>query len=81
MKENMNNSISIKPWLFNEQSVNKYDVIVAALGYEKRARFISEKIGLQINRKIASAFTTRKVLSYFDNEAWLKGRIHDKWSN
>src|SRR3972149_1460005 len=72
MKENMNDSISIKPWLFNEQSPNKYHVIVAALGYEERARFISEKIGLQINRKIASAFHTRKVLSYFDNEAWFK---------
>lgn len=68
----MNDSISVKPWMIDKQSINNYDVIVAALGFEKRARFISEKIGVQVKKKIASAFPTRKVLSYLENEAWFE---------
>lgn len=54
-----------------------YDVFVATLGFEKRARFIPGLLSGLAERKVAPGFTSRKVLDYEKNWEWFKASGFD----
>jgi len=48
----------------------QYDVGIAAVGFEARARFVAENLHPDARIRLACAFPDRKVLSYQDNIDW-----------
>lgn len=58
----------VKPLTLNARS---YDLFVAALGYEERARAAAEQLSSNSVIKYASAFGDRKELSYAENAQWM----------
>jgi hypothetical protein len=70
MKEfRMNRVPTVKPWRTDSRRL-QYDAFVAAVGYERRARFVAEELGIQAFAKIACAFPDRKVHHYTENYNW-----------
>jgi hypothetical protein len=49
-----------------------YAAFIAALGFERRARFIAEDFGIKANRNLACAFPDRKCHSYVENQEWFE---------
>ncbi len=47
-----------------------YDILFATVGYELRARYISEELKPQAQLKFAAAFPDQKVISYYENMKW-----------
>jgi len=58
-----------QPWTVDSLKDN-YDLVVAALGFEKRARYICEKYAISGVEKIAWPFMDRQVFSYAANRRW-----------
>lgn len=55
----------------NEQySRNLYHVLIAVLGYERRATYISERIGRNATKRIAIGFEHTHELWYSKNQRW-----------
>lgn len=59
----------VRPW---DRSTSKlqYDAFIAAVGYERRARYIAETLDIKANKKLAAAFPDRKVYNYNENSDW-----------
>lgn len=55
---------------YDSRSTSEYDVIICALGYEKRSIFVPQMINELPIHKYALAFTDRHVLSYPTNKDW-----------
>lgn len=47
-------------------------VLLCALGFEKRSRFVAEKFSNQCPQRVAFAFDDRRVLSFDENKAWME---------
>lgn len=47
-------------------------VLLCALGFEKRSRFIAEQFSGQCPQKVAFAFDDRQVLSFEENRTWME---------
>lgn len=47
-----------------------YDFFIAALGFERRARYIAETLAPQARQNFAWGFSDRQTLSYPDNAEW-----------
>jgi hypothetical protein len=63
--------LGIQPLLPN-QRLDHYDMIFAALGYESRAPFVSQELGLNGREKLALGFLDHQELYFRDNEAWFR---------
>jgi hypothetical protein len=50
----------------------QYDLAIAALGYETRARFVSETISLPASTRLAVGFRDRHVLAYEKNKQFFR---------
>jgi hypothetical protein len=59
------------PWNSSEGNP-PYAAFIAALGFERRARFIAEDLGVRGNRNFACAFPDRKCHSYLQNQEWFE---------
>lgn len=66
----MNKNIVIKRSEDEIDSDNEFDMLIACVGYEQRASFISKKIAHRAKLKVASAFDNNKTHSYFENLTW-----------
>jgi hypothetical protein len=66
----MTNPIVVEPRL---DSPEHYDLFVATVGFEQRARFIAEHAGINATTLVASAFDARKTLHFARNEQWFRG--------
>ncbi|MCU0613460.1 MAG: hypothetical protein MUD09_00095 [Desulfobacterales bacterium] len=60
------NNILVKPWSEFKEDLN-YDIILATVGYENRARFIPKNYKIQAKLKIAAAFKDNQVLDFKKN--------------
>lgn len=49
---------------------SEYTLAVATVGYEQRARFAGEALGISAKEKVALGFSTQRELSYEENSAW-----------
>ena len=68
----MSRSPSVDPWMPDNHQL-EYDLFIAAVGYETRARFAAEHLVPQAKRKIAVAFPDRKSdYDYPYNLAWYR---------
>jgi hypothetical protein len=59
-----------------------YSMVIAALGYERRARYAAECLSKDALFRRASGFTQRQVLSFEENRAWFRANgfavaLHD----
>ncbi len=50
----------------------RYDVVICALGYESRARYLAESLGLNADLKLALAFSDCKTHAYLDNRQYFE---------
>jgi hypothetical protein len=62
----MNANIVVSPYFADARP--KYDLFVATLGYEERARFLAESRGVRGRQSIAWAFDGPPILSFEDNQ-------------
>jgi hypothetical protein len=60
---------SIRPFR-PEFAERQYDLLIAALGYEQRARYVSSMFSTQCNVKIAFGFDQQQYLSFEENQDW-----------
>jgi hypothetical protein len=51
-------------------TAEQYDLAIATIGYEKRARFLSERFDPPAKIKMACGFTKQRVLNYAANQDW-----------
>lgn len=73
-----NNSLhSISSFDVCDFACRSYDVFFTTLGFEERARHIAEHYLPQATRRIANAFTDRKVCSYHHNHLWYKNNNYE----
>jgi hypothetical protein len=68
----MSKSIALKPWHPGVSNEAPYDLFIATVGYETRARFVAESLNVQSKMKVACAFDNNKVHSYVQNLSWYK---------
>lgn len=68
----MNRQLFVRPWRKEETSGVPYDVLFAAAGYERRARYISENLSPGALRRVALGFADRHVHAFRDNVNWYK---------
>jgi len=61
---------SVSP--FDLEARKPYDLAIAALGFETRARFLADKVRPEARMKIAAGFTRRQVLEYGRNRDCFK---------
>lgn len=67
----MNRFPRVKPW--EEEFLKEdYDAFIAAVGYERRSRYIAEACQIRARHKYAGAFSDRKVLHFQENHRWFK---------
>lgn len=69
--------VSVGKWDVERLRRHRYDLVVAALGFEERCRYIAEAYGPEANSHIALAFSDRRELSYDENEKCLKMAGYD----
>ena len=72
----MTESLSVRP-LPDDWAKQEYCLFLAAIGYEKRARFIAETIAPAARRKGACGFETQQVLEYQANTDWMASHDFD----
>jgi hypothetical protein len=65
-------SIAVEPLHVGESLAEPYDWLFVTLGYEERARHVAQSVVKSAARRTAWAFDDNKVLSYRDNEAFLR---------
>jgi hypothetical protein len=70
-RETMTRIPVVTPWIRNVAE-SECDIFIATIGYERRARFIAETLGLRTTKKFASAFPHGKVLNYDENYLWFE---------
>jgi hypothetical protein len=61
---------------------SEYDVVIAALGYERRSRFVCESLAPRAMVRACCGFSTDHVLSFAENKRWFEDagfhvEIHD----
>jgi len=54
--------------LSSEDLGNRYDVVICALGYERRSRYVAEKLDFESDIKIAIKFGFNEGVNYKDNK-------------
>jgi hypothetical protein len=59
----------VTPWNAMQQKVS-YDLFIAAVGFEKRARYIAESLVIHASYRYACAFPDRKTHHYGENLDW-----------
>src|SRR5260370_9347454 len=64
-------SISVER-LSSEWSENKYDVAIAAVGYERRARYIFETYAVDAHVRAAAGFPKQQVFEFQENSNWFE---------
>src|SRR5258708_4550174 len=62
-------SISVER-LSSEWSGDKYDVAIATVGYERRARYIFETYAIDAHIKAAAGFPKQQVFEFQENSNW-----------
>ncbi|MCL4553363.1 MAG: hypothetical protein M1305_07430 [Candidatus Marsarchaeota archaeon] len=60
----------VKPWSLQNLREQRYDIFIAAVGFEERARYVAEAKRPEASARLACAFPERKSLAYEDNLAW-----------
>src|ERR1019366_1589566 len=65
----MSSTIVVTPELLKKP--RNYDLFLAAVGYEARARYIVQELAPNARRKVALAFSRDKVLDYLANLVYL----------
>lgn len=53
-------------------ATRRYDAYIAAIGFERRSRFVSEEFDIKATSKFAGAFPDRKEFHYSDNLVWFE---------
>jgi len=66
-------------WTHDALKEQRYDLFVASLGFEQRARHIAEEYSPMANSRIALAFGDRHELSYADNKEFFTDAAYDIW--
>src|SRR5687767_7135757 len=61
---------SVGPLEVSTEARWRYDALIAAVGYEKRARFIANRLRGRYDKGYANCFTDRNVLNYEKNYRW-----------
>jgi hypothetical protein len=51
-----------------------YDILLCAVGFERRARNVAEKLAIRGKSQYAIGFPDRQVLSYLENRDWFQQR-------
>lgn len=64
-----NREMSVSPW---KEDAGKYDILVAALGFEARATFAAKRLSESATHKLAFAFAHRRLLNFDANRAWFE---------
>jgi len=64
--------IHLSPQAGSAPPLPSYDVFLAAIGFESRARFIAETLGISAKRRVSCAFSERRELSFATNYAWFR---------
>ena len=62
--------LRVDSWRRSDLSRTHYDCLIAAIGYESRAKHFAELTRPNARSQIAIGFTNRRVLSYQDNLDW-----------
>lgn len=65
-----------------EQLSHEFDLVIAALGYERRSRFVSESLAVKARFRECCGFQNDQLLSFEDNRKWFvdagfQVEIHD----
>ena len=71
----MSSAIDVKPAAMENR--RDYDIFLAAVGYEARARYVVQKLRPNARRKVALAFPHSKVLDYSANLSYLSKAGYD----
>lgn len=66
----MNRILSVQPLAIGMLSERPYDALLATVGYERRARHVSQKFRPEAAKKFACSFADRKVCSFVKNYDW-----------
>ncbi len=64
----MNNALEVRPLAV--ASDRGYSGFITAIGFEHRARFAADKIGIRGKRNYACGFRERQVIAYKENRDW-----------
>jgi hypothetical protein len=67
-----NKKFVVRPWHYEPDGPPLYAAFIGALGYEERARFAAQKIGVGAAAKFVAAFGDRNVLSFEANRAYFE---------
>lgn len=70
----MTPSMSVEPLEVSKSLAGSYDALFVTLGYEERARHVAQNVVKTAARRVAWAFDDNRVLSYSDNEEFLRGK-------
>ena len=62
---------------YSNADVERFDLVVCAIGYESRARFAAETLRLCGKKNLAYAFRDRSVHSFASNLDWFKAAKFD----
>jgi hypothetical protein len=65
----MSRRLVVRPWGI-EDSASKYDAVIAAVGYETRASYVSKTLVAATAHKLACGFAEDHLFSYDDNYSW-----------
>ena len=66
----MGPNINIRPLAVERREGDVYDLFLATLGYEQRARYVAEHVGPQAREYLAAGFQRQQELSYKANREW-----------
>jgi hypothetical protein len=68
----MNSTVVVTPWGESELVTGSYDLFVATVGFESRARHIAETMRPRAAKYVASAFESRQELAFLANRKWFQ---------
>jgi|WetSurMetagenome_2_1015567.scaffolds.fasta_scaffold62419_2 hypothetical protein len=63
---------SVVFWDKEDVSGSAYNLFLATLGYERRARAVAESLPAESEKAVAVGYSQRQVLSFVSNELWFK---------
>lgn len=64
----MNRPFTVHP--YEHYLEHRYDLMIAAVGFEARAIHIAQNVKMSVDRRIALGFINRQVLNFADNKEW-----------
>ena len=73
----MNRVEGVFPWTLSDITSREFDLFIAMIGYERRARFVAQNFNVRARRCVAYAFREQRVESFRKNWQWYQNAGFD----